>query len=360
MYDSQEISRVSQNLSLRLSPERKYSPKRMVCPICCCAPCRCCEICHCLPCRCCHFCHCCPCRCHSSPLRYRTSSPLRTSPSPISNSFKKTYSPNRFWGSDSFMDSTNFRTYSSPSRSRLRNPNTNFNFSSNNYNYNNYEQRQFNDLLRKLMSIESQIEKIKIDLALSPDFNVEDAFRLFELDGRGYLDKEDLKCGLNLIGVCPTDHELRLLMNRFDLQKQGGINYADFFDIVVPFEKEYRNLVEERMPNSCCACRSPDVFSFKTISTLRELFNYIIDSENQINNFRRTIGTLRIKLRDIFGLLDYLKRGYFTNSDLLVYLQNQCLMTSNKDADLLFIRLDKNRNGKIDFREVEDEVQTLY
>lgn len=360
MYDSQEISRVSQNLSLRLSPERKYSPKRMVCPICCCAPCRCCEICHCLPCRCCHFCHCCPCRCHSSPLRYRTSSPLRTSPSPISNSFKKTYSPNRFGGSDSFMDSTNFRTYNSPSRSRLRNPNTNFNFSSNNYNYNNYEQRQFNDLLRKLMSIESQIEKIKIDLALSPDFNVEDAFRLFELDGRGYLDKEDLKCGLNLIGVCPTDHELRLLMNRFDLQKQGGINYADFFDIVVPFEKEYRNLVEERMPNSCCACRSPDVFSFKTISTLRELFNYIIDSENQINNFRRTIGTLRIKLRDIFGLLDYLKRGYFTNSDLLVYLQNQCLMTSNKDADLLFIRLDKNRNGKIDFREVEDEVQTLY
>ena len=35
-------------------------------------------------------------------------------------------------------------------------------------------------------------------------------------------------------------------------------------------------------------------------------------------------------------------------------------MGLNKDADLLFIRLDKNRNGKIDFREVEDEVQTLY
>ena len=35
-------------------------------------------------------------------------------------------------------------------------------------------------------------------------------------------------------------------------------------------------------------------------------------------------------------------------------------MSSNKDADLLFIRLDKNRNGKIDFREVDDEVQTLY
>ena len=35
-------------------------------------------------------------------------------------------------------------------------------------------------------------------------------------------------------------------------------------------------------------------------------------------------------------------------------------MTNNRDADLLFIRLDKNRNGKIDFREVEDEIQTVY
>ena len=46
--------------------------------------------------------------------------------------------------------------------------------------------------------------------------------------------------------------------------------------------------------------------------------------------------------------------------DLMVYLQRENLLSTNKDADLLFIRLDKNRNGKIDFREVDDEVQTLY
>ena len=359
MYDSQEISRVSQNLSLRLSPKRKYSSKNIFCPICYRAPCQCCVICHCLPCRCCHLCHCCPCRCIiHSPLRYRASSPLRTPPSPISDSLKKTYSPNRLGESPSFIGSTNFKTYNSPTR--LKNPNTNFNFNSNNYNYNDYEQSQFNDLLKKLMSVESQIERIKIDLALNPDFNCEDAFRLFELDGRGYLDKEDLKCGLNLIGICPTDQELRLLMNRFDLQKKGGINYADFFDIVVPFEKEYRTMVEERLPNSCYTCRCPDIFSFKTISSLKDLFNFIFDSENQINNLRRTLGTLKNRLRDIFWLLDYLRLGYFTNSDLLVYLQKQGLMTTNKDADLLFIRLDKNRNGKIDYREVEEEIQYLY
>ena len=253
MYDdSKEISRVSQNLSLRLSPQRKYTPKYNLCPNCCCSPCKCCPICHNLPCCCCHLCHCCPCVCIvHSPSRYRTNSPLRT-PSPVLDSLKKTYSPYRnAGGSSGFRGSTNFSTYSP---NRLRNPNLNL---SNKYNYNQYEQRQFNDFLRKLMSIESQIERIKIDLALNPDFNCEDAFRLFELDGRGYLDKEDLKYGLNLIGLCPTEHELRLFMKRFDLQKQGGINYADFFDIVVPFEKEYRTMIENRVPNSCCPCQKP-------------------------------------------------------------------------------------------------------
>ena len=210
------------------------------------------------------------------------------------------------------------------------------------------------------MEIEGEIERVKIDLSLNPDFNCEDAFRIFELNGRGFLDKDDLKYGLNLLNIYPTDHELRLLMKRFDLQKQGGINYADFFDIVVPFEKEYRTTVEDRLPRSCCPCRCIDVFSYSTITTLKNLFKLLIDTENEINNFRRTLGTLRIKLRDIFGLVDYLQRGYFDNSDLIVYLQKENILFDDKELDLLFIRLDKNRNGKIDYKEVEDELQTLY
>ena len=342
MYDSQEIKRVSQNLSLRLSPKRRFYSKNKLCSICCCFPCKCCPL-----------CHCCPCTCINSSVRYGAYN------SPIYNSLKKSYSPYKnVGGTTNFMGSTNFSTYYSPTR--LRNANSRLNINENNYNYNAYEQRQFNDFLNKLMLIESQIERIKIDLALNPDFNCEDAFRLFELNGRGYLDKEDLKYGLNCIDVCPTDHELELLMKRFDLQRQGGINYADFFDIVVPFEKEYRTMVEDRVPKSCCPCRSPEVFSYRTISTLKDLFNFIIQSENDINNMRRQFGTLRLKLRDIFRLLDCLNRGYFTNRDFLDYLQKEGLMNNNKDADLLFIRLDKNRNGKIDYKEVEDEVQTLY
>jgi len=224
----------------------------------------------------------------------------------------------------------------------------------------NYEQNLFNDFLRKLMDIESKIEDAKISLAINPDFNCEDAFRLFESNDKGYLDRDDIEDGLNLIGICPSRKDLNLLMRRFDLQKNGYINFADFFDMVVPFEKSYRQRVENRPPQSCCPCRSPDVFTNKTVYYLKNLFNLIINYENEINNDRKLLGTVRLKLNDIFGLLDKDGKGYFENNEMIEYFNNNGMLDNNRGADLLFIRLDKNRNGKIDFPEVEDELQTLY
>ena len=234
MYDSQEIGKVSQNLSLRLSPERKYQPKIFSCQNCFCYPCRCCTVCHFLPCRCCRICHCSPCTCLSLRCYSPCCSPCRPR-SPVPPCPNKFSSPIRSYGSPKVMRS-NINTYCSPPRN----------------NYIAYEESQFNDFLRKLMSYESQIENAKINLALNPDFNCDDAFKIFELNGRGFLDECDLKCGLNLIGVFPTDQEVRLLMKRFDLLKEGTINYADFFDMLVPFEKQYRNAVENRCPSPCC------------------------------------------------------------------------------------------------------------
>ena len=226
--------------------------------------------------------------------------------------------------------------------------------------YNNYEQNQFNEFMKKLMAVESQVEDAKISLAMNSDFNCEDAFKLFESNDKEYLDINDIKEGLNLIGLNPTEKQLNLLMKRFDLLKNGYISYADFFDMIVPFEKNQRQTVENRAPKSNCPSRSPSIFKEKTISDLKKLFELLIKTEEDINNERKTLGTLRLKLKEIFALLDKEGKGYFEIEEMIVYFTNNGLLDNNKDADLLFIRLDKKRNGKIDYPEVEDEFQTLY
>ena len=330
---SSDLNRVSQNLSLRLSPQRRYPPSMTTlcrpCYVCCCNPCICCRY------RCCHCC-CYPCSC-SPCLNFDYSSPLEKD-----KNLK--YSKNMI--DDKNVDQN--EPLKEEEKEKIVNE------------YKNYEKNKFNDFLRKLMEIESRIEDAKISLAINPDFNCEDAFRLFESNDKGFLDKTDIKNGLNLLCIFPTNKELDLLMKRFDLQKNGYLNFADFFDMVVPFEKSYRERVENRCPQSCCPCRSPDVFSDKTIYYLKNLFTLLIDSENEINDLRKMMGTVRLKLNDIFALLDQDGKGFFENKEMIEYFENNGLLDDNKAADLLFIRLDKNRNGKIDFPEVEDELQTLY
>ena len=226
--------------------------------------------------------------------------------------------------------------------------------------YYSYEQNQFNDFLKKLMDVESKIEDVKIKLASNPDFNCEDVFRLFETYFKGYLNENDIKKGLNLIGVNATDQEIKLIMKRFDLQKSGHITFADFFDMIVTFEKNDRDRIEARNPKSRYPYDDINNLSPNIINGLKELFNLIINSEIDINKMRKTFGTLRLNLRDIFGLVDKDNKGNFTIDELADYVGNNHITDNKRDVDLLFIRLDKNRNGRIDFSEIEDEIQTLY
>ena len=200
---------------------------------------------------------------------------------------------------------------------------------------------QFVDFLGLLMEIESKIEDMKIDLARKPDFNFEDIFRIFEADGKGYIEPEDLKQGLKLLGLNPTDFDIKLLMKRFDLNQQSLLSYTDFFDMVVSFEKKTRNNVQIRPPNSCCPCKSPDIFECDTLIAIKNLFKFIIECEREINQRRAGFDSLRSKYSEVVKFLDYSKKGVINRSDLKLYLTQFNKFTTSKECDLLFIRLDR-------------------
>ena len=112
--------------------------------------------------------------------------------------------------------------------------------------------KNFQNFLKILLEGENKIENMKIELCNNKEFNVEDTFRLFEKNGRGFLDIDDLKYGLGVLNVYPSEFNMKLFMKRYDLQNKGYITFADFFDIVVPFELKIREDVEKRIPKSNC------------------------------------------------------------------------------------------------------------
>ena len=222
-----------------------------------------------------------------------------------------------------------------------------------------FERKQFNNLLQLLMDGEKEIECNKIDLALKSDFNCEDAFRIFEKDGRGFLTKEDLKDGFNLLNLNLNDKDINLIMKRFDLKKKNNINFQEFFDMMVPFDSEYRNIVEIRLPLSNCPFKSFNVFKVDTLIYLKKVFMSIIDFENKLNNFRKNLYGISLKIKNIFNLFDKRDIGFFNFEDYVLYLKENGLFEENLKIDLLFIRLDKNRNGKIELYELEEEMNYI-
>ena len=332
MFYSSEIQKLSPNLSLRLSPQRQFSPKTSY-------------------------------RIPNENNNYNN----------IDSNFNNNLDNNNFNDNYNNLDNNNVNNQYNNFDDNNINVENNFNENVNQYNNNNQlynnnninqmkklnpnemEENQFNDYLINAMNFESKIEKIKINLACQNDFNCEDAFRVFELDSRNFLTEDDLKYGLNQLGLKPSDIEIKLLMKRFDLEKEGIINFSDFFDMIVPFEKDYRIMVENRFPNSCCHCKCPDIFNNNTKSLMKKLFELLIESENKLNQMKKNYASLRVVLSDIYKCIDVNESGFFKENELISYLKEIGGFNNMKDCDLLFIRLDKNRDGKVDFYEIEDE-----
>ena len=210
------------------------------------------------------------------------------------------------------------------------------------------------------MDGETQIESYKVDLALKQDFNCEDFFRLFEYEGGGFILPEDLNYGLNLLNLETNEEVINLLMKRFDLLKEDKLNYGDFFDMIVSFQSSYRNLIEKRIPLSKNPENILDLLDNKTISSFKILLVSIIDFEFRINNMRKKLNLKEDKIKELFNIIDDNKKGFLIYDDLIKYLFRNNINSNNQlGMDLLFIRLDKERRGKLFLVNFLDELRAL-
>ena len=182
---------------------------------------------------------------------------------------------------------------------------------------NSIEIKELNDYIKFLLKGENKIENIKINLCKISDFSVEDAFRIFEKNGRGYLDRDDIKYGLST------------------------------------FEKEFRQNMNKRLPKSTCPQSD---LGREIYIMLNKLFKFLLDFENKANIEKKS---LNIDFKDVFNELDTEKQGFFTFENFLDYLNGYELIEENINPDLLYIRLDKNRNGIIDLEEFAAEMIPL-
>ena len=255
--------------------------------------------------------------------------------------------------------------FSNLQNQNIQNPNQNINtqninLNQNTFNNNNIPQidvKKFisNDsklnicinILKLISETEIQIENQKIELSLREDFNIKDAFNFFCVSKKNYITEYDLKITLNNLGLYPNNDDITLLMKKYDISNNGLLNFIDFFDMLVPFNKEYRNRMEKK--SQLIITKDSKVFFDTTLFFLKNFFIFLIESEKKIEIMRQELykGTNNAVMK-LFNEIDKMLRGVFSISDYYQFFIDKFGEVPN-GIDLSFIRFDRKRKGEIDW-----------
>ena len=180
------------------------------------------------------------------------------------------------------------------------------------------------------------------------------------MEGRGFISREDFLIGFNKLDLYPKDIDISLLLKRYDLKKEGYITYPNFFEMIVPVSKYHRLMVENRCINKDLKDLYFEELNSETKQCIKNLFNEIFIGEFALNKERQNFTSLKNNFNAIFNLIDTKGKGSIGEKDFVLFIQNYDLFKNSNDCDLLFLRFNKLRNGKIEFQEMLDEIEPIY
>jgi len=89
------------------------------------------------------------------------------------------------------------------------------------------EQQEFARVLKDNIFLERELESAKIECALKPDFNLLDAFKIFDAQGSGNVSVQDVILSLKeTLGFHDFTHDdVYLLFRRHDCNGDGKLNF---------------------------------------------------------------------------------------------------------------------------------------
>lgn len=79
-----------------------------------------------------------------------------------------------------------------------------------------YEEEELVRALKEIINNTKLLENTKNELALRSDFNLFDAFRWFDLEGKGVISFQEFQEGLADLYILPTEETLDLFFRRYD------------------------------------------------------------------------------------------------------------------------------------------------
>jgi len=144
------------------------------------------------------------------------------------------------------------------------------------------------------------LEQIEIDKS-------QEAFKAFDKDGSGTIDKDELKKVLEEMGQKPQDEEIIKMISEVDTQNKGVIDFNDFLKVIAYHKQCQQNNDESDTLDAFIAMggnpdKSGKVDAKELIRIIRDEFKMTIDIERLIKEID-TDGSGEIEYDEFKALL---------------------------------------------------------
>ena len=199
------------------------------------------------------------------------------------------------------------------------------------------------------------VEKKKNELALRHDFNLIDAFRLFDKNDFGSISLADFEDTFKFFNFSAPRDEIYLLLKHYSLN--GRLNFSEFSELMSPKQIEYARILRNRSPNSTEYLDNLNLFSSETLNLILDTFRLILDAESLAERVRQKLTRMPdFSLHQAFTSIDKDRNGFITIDEFQNILHTHGIFASSKDLQNLLSKYDKNRDGKVSYSDFVDEI----
>ena len=211
--------------------------------------------------------------------------------------------------------------------------------------------------LRELIDLDKELERSKQSLALRPDFTLYDGFRVFDYDNNGNANLDDIIEAFETFGVHVSAEEASLFLIRFDLNKDGTLNYKEIWEALTPKEQKTAILLKNRSakyPNGYY--NRLDEFSTPTHQAFVKVMKLHIEIELRAEAIRQNHEYgLRYRYEDAFAAINQFGVDYITREDFSLFFKKFGFYATDLELDVLISRFDKDYDGKVSLQEFYEE-----
>ena len=202
----------------------------------------------------------------------------------------------------------------------------------------------------------STLESKRRDIAMRSDFCLSEIFNMIDTHKVGYVSLSDLEDFAKSGNINLEREDWAVLLDRYDSDADGYLNFNEFSSLFLPTLKEYRSTMVGRQP------KGTQTFLKLTLQTkriVRDLLYSLLTCEENFEYFKHKMtGNSIAVANEIFDFLDRNKDGYITLNEFTASLLDAGLSGKKGEFGRLFKMFDAKNTGKIGFSDFHNPGKT--